>query len=93
MQSQSELERSDSRLSTKDICLIAVIAPCGLLCFALSFTLLQDNGRPYLFCGSLAVFLVCLLFADKKRDILGGMVVFIMLRVVWSIMTTSLRIL
>lgn len=77
----------------KDTILIGVCGFSGLLCFALSFTLMQPDGRPYLFGGSLAVFIVGLLFAEKRRDILLGTIAFILLRLVWSALITGLQIL
>lgn len=93
MQFESRPRGTHSYLSTKDTILGIVFAFSGLLSFALSFTLLHDNGRPYLFCGSLALCLVCLLLAKNKKVIVLGTVGFILLRVVWSILTTSLQML
>jgi drug/metabolite transporter (DMT)-like permease len=92
MQFESRPGNTDSYLSTKDTILGIIFAFSGLLSFALSFTLLHDNGRPYLFCSSLALCLVCLLLADRRKIIALGSVVFIVLRIVWSVLTTGLQI-
>jgi hypothetical protein len=71
--------------SLKDTVLLILIAFSALLAFGLSFTLLQRDGSPYLFAGSLVLCSLCLAFADRKKDIVLGTASFILLRVVWPI--------
>lgn len=92
---QNELEpkrgASDFPFSMKDTILFILFGFSGLLCFALSFSLLQENRRPYLFGGCLVVCLVCLLLAKKKKELVLGTAAFILLRVAWAILVTGLQ--
>jgi len=81
---ESNPRRSGPALSTKDTFLCAPICFSAILAFALSFSLLQPDGRPYVFVGCLIVYGVCLLFADKKKELVLASLVFILIRVVWS---------
>jgi glucose dehydrogenase len=93
MQFRSKSGNANFPLSTKDTILGVLCAFSGLLCFALSFSLLQENGRPYLFSGCLAVCLVCLLLTEKKKELVLATAAFILLRVFWAILVSGLRIL
>ena len=75
----------DFPLSAKDTVLLIPFAFSALLAFGLSFTLLQSDGRPYLFSGCLVLCITCLAFVDRKKDIVLGTVLFILLRITWSI--------
>jgi hypothetical protein len=75
---------TDNSVSTKDTVLMVLFTFSAMLGFGLFFTLLQENGRPYLFCGCFALCVVCLLLADKKKEIFWGGVAFILLRVAWG---------
>lgn len=93
MQRQSKSGRGVFPFSMKDTILLGLCGFSGLLCFALSFTLMQPDGRPYLFGGSLAVFVVGLLFAEKRKDIFLGTIAFILLRLVWGALIEGLHVL
>lgn len=84
MNLESKPRRSGSPLSMKDTFLCAPICFSALLAFALSFSLFQPDGRPYVFCGSLIVYGICLLCADKKKELFLASMVFILIRVAWS---------
>lgn len=92
-QLRSRPKGTDLLFSTKDTILLILFGFGGLLCFALSFSLLQSDGKPYLFGGCLALCLICLLLADKKKELVLGTVGFILLRVVWAILVNTLRVL
>ena len=81
---ESDSRRSGSSLSLKDNILCAPIGFSVLLAFALSFSLFQPGGRLYLFCGCLVVYAVCLMIADKKKDIFFGSMFFVVIRLAWS---------
>ena len=83
---------TDFTLSMKGMVLGVLFGFSALLGFALSFTLLQPDGRPYLFTGCIVLFVLCLLFIDKKKEIALGAVLFILLRLVWSISVSGVRI-
>lgn len=89
MNLESKPQRSGSLLSMKDTILCAPICFSALLGFALSFSLFQPEGRPYIFCGCLIVYAIGLLFADKKKDLFLGSLVFILIRLVWSAVITG----
>ena len=91
MKIESEASHLGSRLSTKDTILCVPIGFSGLLGFALSFSLFQPEGRPYLFGACLIVCVVSLLFADKKKDLFLGSLAFILLRLAWSAAITGLH--
>lgn len=90
MYTKPKSRESDSELSTRDLVLGLLMAFSAFLAFALSFTLLQPDGRPYLFGGCLIVFFVSLLFADRKRDLFLGSLGFILIRLVWAAAVTAL---
>jgi len=81
--SQSTGERGE--LSMRDRLLLIPFGASALLAFALSFTVTQPDGRPYLFCGCLALCVVCLALAKERKAMVGGTVLFIALRLIWSI--------
>lgn len=85
MNVESNSRRSGSPLSTKDAFLSAPICFSAVLAFALSFSLLQPDGRPYVFCGCLVVYVTCLLLADKKKELALASMIFILIRIAWSI--------
>jgi hypothetical protein len=89
MNIESKPHRSGSLLSMKDTILCAPICFSALLGFALSFPLFQPNGRPYVFCGCVLVYAICLLFADKKKDLFLASMVFILIRIAWSALITG----
>jgi hypothetical protein len=91
MSIDSEPRRDDPQLSMKDMILCIPICFSSLLAFALSFTLFQPEGRPYLFCGCVIVYVVSLLFVEKKRDVFLGSIIFILLRLVWGAVITALQ--
>jgi hypothetical protein len=74
--------------SRKDIALGTVFVFTGLFCFALSFTLFQANGRPVLFFASLAICLGSLAFANSKKGLLLGLLLFAAVRLIWSVVIT-----
>jgi hypothetical protein len=92
MEIQSKREDDNFPISTKDTILLILFGSGALLCFSLSFTLLQDNGRPFLFGGSLVLCLLCILLAQKRKEMLLGTVGFIAIRVLWGIVVTGLHI-
>jgi hypothetical protein len=75
----------------KDSVLCAALCFSTLLAFALSFSLFQPGGRPYVFCGCLIVYSVCLLLADNKKALFLGSVVFILIRLAWSAVITGIQ--
>ena len=77
--------------TTKDTILLMLCGFSGLLGFALSFTLMQPDGRPYLFCCCVAIFVLSLLFAERKKEIALGTLAFILLRLVWAAIVTALH--
>lgn len=81
---ESNPPRSGPGLSTKDTFLCVPLCFSAILAFALSFSLLQADGRPYVFVGCLIIYGVCLLFVDKKKELFLGSLVFILIRAVWS---------
>jgi hypothetical protein len=91
MKSGSRFRGADFPFSTKDTILLILFGFSGLLCFALSFSLFQSDGRPYLFAGCLVFCLICLAFAEKKKELVLGTVAFISLRVVWAIAVDLMR--
>jgi FtsH-binding integral membrane protein len=91
MYTEPKSRHADAELSSKDLILIIPMGFSALLGFALSFTLFQPDGRPYLFGGCLIVFFVSLLFADRKRDIFLGCIGFLLIRLVWAAVVTALR--
>jgi hypothetical protein len=84
MNVESNRRCSGSPLSTKDTLVCAPICFSALLAFALSFSLFQPNGRPYVFCGCLIVYAICLLVADKKKELFLASMLFILIRLAWS---------
>jgi hypothetical protein len=91
MSVNSEPRRDDPQVSMKDMILCIPICFSSLLGFALAFTLFQPDGRPYLFCACLIVYVASLLFADKKKDLFLASIVFILLRLAWSAVITGLQ--
>jgi hypothetical protein len=83
--------RTGQQISMKDTILSIPIGFSALLGFALSFSLFQPDGRPYVFGGCLIVYVVSLLFADKKRDLFLASLVFILLRLAWSAVITGIQ--
>jgi len=84
-----EPDRGRLQFSLKDHILLIIMGASALLGFALSFSLLQPNGRPYLFSGCVAVYLTCIVFATKRRALVLGTLVFIAIRVIWSVAITA----
>jgi len=84
MNPSSQHSQPDFPLSTKDTFLLILSGFSGLLGFALSFSLFQPEGRPYLFMTCALLCLACLAFAEKKKEIALGTLGFILLRVIWS---------
>ena len=80
------------QISAKDRFLNAVCGFSALAAFALSFSLFQPDGRPYVFSGCLVVYAASLVFADRKRDIVLASASFILLRLVWSAITSGLQV-
>jgi hypothetical protein len=76
--------------STKDQVLGVIFVISAMLCFGLSFTLFQPNGRPFLFGGCLLICGVCLAFADNRKGIALAFVVFLGIRVVWAFIVRGL---
>jgi hypothetical protein len=76
--------------STKDQILGVIFVICALLCFGLSFTLFQANGRPVLFGGCLVTCGVCLTFADNRKGIALAFVIFLGIRVIWAFIARGL---
>lgn len=72
----------------KDIAIGVVFCISGLLGFCLSFTLLENGGRPALFAVCMAVCLVCLFFASDKKGVLLGFAGFLLIRIVWAPIVT-----
>jgi hypothetical protein len=89
MNVESETRHHRSPLSMKDTVLCVPICFSALLGFALSFSLFQPDGRPYVFGACVIIYVVSLLFADKKRDLFLASMVFILLRLVWSAAITG----
>jgi hypothetical protein len=87
---ESKSANSKFPLSMKDTILMVPCALSGLLGFALSFSLLQPDGKPYLFIGCVVVLLVSLLLADKRKELTLGVGCFIALRLVWAAVVTYL---
>jgi len=89
----STLRPGDARfpLSTKDTILLILFGFSSLLGFALSFSLLHSDGRPYLFAGCVLVCAACLAAAEKKKEIVVGTVGFILLRVLWAVVVKLVR--
>jgi hypothetical protein len=85
------LNRGTNEPSAKDRVLGVVFGFSGLLCFALSFTVLNPNGRPVLFFSCLCVCLVCLAFVDNKKGVVLGFLLFLLLRTIWAFMTFHAR--
>jgi hypothetical protein len=76
---------SDYLPSTKDELLGVVFVFSSLLGFALSFTVLQSNGRPVLFTVCVLVSVLCLALANNKKGIALGFLAFLALRTVWAL--------
>jgi hypothetical protein len=93
MERESESGNAGFPFSTRDTILGLLFTFSGLLAFGLSFTLMQADGRPYLFCGCLIVCALSLLFVDKRKQIFLGTVAFILLRLVWAAVVTGLQML
>jgi hypothetical protein len=71
---------------TRDEILGIIFAITGLLAFALSFTLLDADGRPILFSASLGIALVCLAFIRNKRGAIFGFAAFVVVRLLVGLM-------
>jgi len=78
-------------LSTKDTIFGILFGFSALLGFALSFSVLQPNGRPFVFCGCLFICAICILIVDKKKEVVLGSLLFIALRVVWSLSVAAIQ--
>ena len=74
----------------RDVILAAVFAGTSLLAFALSFTLMNDDGRPLLFSALVAVSMFCLWKAKSKVALIGTALFFLMSRVLWVAIATHL---
>lgn len=92
MQLGFQSDDTDYPLSMKDMILGVLFAFSALVAFALSFSLRQTDGRPYLFTGCIAFCVLCLLFIAKKKEIVLGALLFILVRLVWSISVSGVRI-
>lgn len=74
--------------SRKEITLAVVFSFSGLLAFALSFTMLQSNGRPLLFAFCIGVCLICLFFSNNKKGVIGTFVALFVVRLFWALIVT-----
>ena len=86
-----DIKSMPDRISTKDRVLCIPFGLSALLAFALSFSLFQPEGRPYLFLGCLVLCTATFMFIEKKRDVALASVLFILLRLAWSAMITGLQ--
>ena len=91
MRIDDEAKRRPYQFSVKDHILLVIMGFSGLLGFALSFTVLQADGRPYLFCGCLVVYLTCTFFATERRALVLATLGVIALRLIWSIAVTGVQ--
>ena len=66
MHIENDSNRRRFQLSLKDHFLIVVMGLSKLLGFALSFSVFHPDGRPYLFCGCLLVYLLCICCLGAK---------------------------
>ena len=74
--------------SRKDVVLGTIFVISAFVAFALSFGLLQKDGRPVFFATCVAVCLICLLFATNKKGVLLSFAAFLLTRVVWALIVT-----
>jgi len=74
--------------SRKDIVVGVVFCFSSLVAFALSFTVLEPDGRPILFTVLVVICLACFLIADNKKGVLLGGAAFLLVRVVWALLVT-----
>ena len=93
MKIEPNLDGTGSRVSTKDRILCIPFGFSALLAFALSFSLFQSGGRPYVFFSCLLICAVTLAFIERKKDVILASVIFIFLRVVWSALITGHQVL
>jgi hypothetical protein len=89
MHNKNEPNRGRFQLSLKDHFLLVIMGFSALLAFALSFSLWEPDGRPYLFCGCIAVYLICILIATQRKALALGTLAFVGLRLIWSIAITG----
>jgi len=75
----------------KDILLCAPMIFSALIMFGLSFSLFLRDGRPYVFAGSLIVYVACLLLADRKRDLFLASLIILLLQIVFGAVMTGLQ--
>jgi hypothetical protein len=61
----------------------------GVLAFALSFTLLNDDGRSALFAASVVICFVCLTLTQHRAALLLAFSLFLLMRLVWSAFITA----
>jgi hypothetical protein len=74
----------------RDVFLAVPFGLAGLLCFALSFTLKQPDGRPVLFAVLLIVCLACLWLSKNRLALAAALVIFISIRVAWALLSLAL---
>ena len=78
-------------LSTKDLILGIAFAFSSLLAFALTFSLFRSDGRPVLFGTCVLICAICLLVIERKKEIVLASVLFIAIRVVWSLSIAAVQ--
>jgi hypothetical protein len=79
---------NENEPSRKDVALGVIFAVSGLLGFCLSFSLLQNDGRPYLFGFCVLTCSACLALATNKAGILLGFAAFLLTRLAWALAVT-----
>ena len=83
------IELMPDRVSTKDRVLSIPFGFSALLAFALSFSLFQPDGSPYVFVSCLVICTATFMFIERKKDVALASVLFILLRLAWSAMITG----
>ena len=82
------IELKPDRISVKDRFLGVPFGFSALVAFAVSFSLFQPDGRPYVFFSCTAICAVTFMFIEKKKEVALATVIFIALRLLWSAVIT-----
>ena len=89
---QSKVTESGYSPSVKDQVLGIVFVVSALLCFGLSFTLFQPNGRPFLFISCFLFCLICLTLSENKKGIGLAFVGFLAIRMLWAVIVRGFQL-